>query len=245
MADDNKGIISNINSSISVGKDIIALVRDMTIIVVTLLLLLWPNKINDILVAAGFEEGSLAGFKWKAGLADYDAALKESQANNDMLKNQLDSVSVLLAEAQKNVTNPQLKNKIKEQTVKKERLNEMFLNSKLVVDRTIKANASLVKKAQISVNADNSWGIVYGADATLKEAQYEVGTIAKKYKIPNASIYFKQGLYRSVSVVSDRDEAEEVLANARKRRKDAYIVPLSVWCKESEEKEGFIECKGK
>src|SRR4051794_5816821 len=46
-------------------KDILALSRDFVLVALFLLLLAAPAFIGDRLSSAGFEEGSVMGFKWK------------------------------------------------------------------------------------------------------------------------------------------------------------------------------------
>ncbi|UWQ51020.1 hypothetical protein K3720_06305 [Leisingera caerulea] len=65
--------------TVSVLKDLVVLLRDMSVIALFAVFLLFPQTLNGILVSAGFEEGSFAGFKWKSKLVEYDAAVAELQ----------------------------------------------------------------------------------------------------------------------------------------------------------------------
>lgn len=65
--------------TVSVLKDLVVLLRDMSVIALFAVFLLFPQKLNGILVSAGFEEGSFAGFKWKSKLVEYDATVAELQ----------------------------------------------------------------------------------------------------------------------------------------------------------------------
>ena len=73
----NKAAFSEL---LSTGKDLVSLLRDGSLLVLAILLILFPSTLSAILVKAGFVEGSVAGFKWKANLVASDAALKEAQA---------------------------------------------------------------------------------------------------------------------------------------------------------------------
>ena len=72
------------NSFLSViattGKDLVAMLRDAMLLLIAVLLIGWPQTINNILVEAGFEEGSFAGLKWKAKLTQSDETLLKAQA---------------------------------------------------------------------------------------------------------------------------------------------------------------------
>jgi hypothetical protein len=227
---------------VALGKDLVALLRDLALFILALLLLFFPTTFNSVLSNAGFEEGSFVGFKWKPKLLNSDAALKESQALITDLKEQNGKLSKALGEAQSKLNDPVLK----EQYAKLEEANKQLsvASSKVEtsVASTIASNAPLVEKVQTSVDTNTKWGVVFSGDATLDAAKYEVETVAPKLGIPNASIYFRQGSYRSVSVVDSRPEADQVLPKAKQRRADAYIVNISNWCPNSTEKNGYREC---
>jgi hypothetical protein len=84
---------------IGLGKDFVALLRDAALLGLAGLLLLFPTKLNDVLVSAGFEEGSIVGFKWKANLLLADEALKSAQETIASLQAQLDKTTKALGEA--------------------------------------------------------------------------------------------------------------------------------------------------
>ena len=109
------------------------------------------------------------------------------------------------------------------------------------IGRTLEATARLVQEAQSQI-ASGQWGIVYSGDNSLEGAQYEIGDIAQKYGLPNATVFRRQGVYRSVALVDDRAVAEEVLNKAKRRRGDAYIVRMSTWCPNTQVKEGYRDC---
>lgn len=230
---------------VSTGKDLIAFLRDFLLIIVFIALLLFPQAFNDILVRAGFEEGSIVGMKWKKGFTTSDIALKEAERTITVQLKQIDSMTNLLAEAKKQINNPELKKKITEMQIKSTELKKETKLTQLSVNKTISSNASLVENAQKAVNNNSSWGVILGGDSTLKSAQDEIGIMKRKFGIPNAVIYYRQGSYRSVVITNTRSDAEEILIDAKERRADAYIVPMATWCKNSVQKDGYLDCTGK
>jgi hypothetical protein len=46
---------------VALGKDLVALLRDLVLFVLALLLLFFPATLNNVLTNAGFEEGSFVG----------------------------------------------------------------------------------------------------------------------------------------------------------------------------------------
>ena len=227
---------------IGLGKDLVALLRDFALFVLALLLLVFPTTFNGVLTKAGFEEGSLVGFKWKSKLVESDAALKEARATITDLKAQLDKTSQALTDAQAKLNDPSLKDTLAKLEEENKQLNAASSKVEASVANTIASNASFVEKAQTAVSTNTAWGVVFSGDATLDAAKYEVEVVAPKLGIPNASIYFRQGSYRSVSVVEHRTQAEQVLPKAKQRRADAYIVNMSNWCPSINEKNGYREC---
>ncbi len=65
---------SSLSEIVATGKDLVAMLRDALQLLMAVLLIGWPQTINNILVEAGFEEGSFAGVKWKAKLTKSDSA---------------------------------------------------------------------------------------------------------------------------------------------------------------------------
>jgi hypothetical protein len=226
-----------VSKSVTLGKDVVSLLRDLALFVLALLLLVFPTKFNTVLSNAGFEEGSLVGFKWKARLFQSDDALKQAQTTINDLTTQLTQVSNALSEAQAKLDDPALTEKVAKLEEESKRIQDTASRVESSVQVTIASNAPLVEKVPSS-----NWGIVFSGDATLDGAKYEVETIAQKLEIPNASVYFRQGSYRSVSVVDSETEAKQVLYKAMRRRADAYIVPMSNWCPRAIEKSGYREC---
>ena len=88
---------------ISLGKDLVALLRDSTIFILTLLLIVFPSKFNSILVAAGFEEGSFVGLKWKSNLEVTNEKLDEANEQITALQTKNDELLAALNEAEKKI----------------------------------------------------------------------------------------------------------------------------------------------
>lgn len=240
MGNDNKNDANSISTFVGIGKDVVALLRDSALFILALLLLVFPGKFNAILVSAGFEEGSIVGFKWKSGLVQSDNALKEAQVTITDLRAQLDKMSKALAEAQEKLSDPSLKDNISRLQEENKQLNIASSRVEATVQSTIDSNAPLV--GRIPSAANTRFGVVFSGDTTLEKALYEVETVAPKLGIPNASVFFREGMYRSVSVVDDRTTADQVLSKARRRRGDAYIVNMRSWCPRAVENKGYQDC---
>src|SRR6266568_1641393 len=88
------------------GKDVVTLLRDAMLLLMAVLLVKWPGTFNNILVNAGFEEGSFAGLKWKKKLSQSDTELVSAQSTIADLKVQNEKLTKALADAKPNNSNP-------------------------------------------------------------------------------------------------------------------------------------------
>jgi cell division protein FtsL len=107
---------------------------------------------------------------------------------------------------------------------------------------TIDADLSVARdRLENKQVADQKWVVIFASDKNLAAAKQEVA-VATKLGVPNAAVVLRGGNYRSVSVVGTRDEAQKILAQAKRHRADAYVVRLSSWCPSRLQKEGYEEC---
>ena len=226
---------------ISIGKDLVALLRDGTLVILALLLLLFPGKFNDLLVRAGFEEGSIVGFKWKANLIDANDALKNAQVTISDLKAQLDKANKALIEVQRKIDDPELQTSIMQLKAENTRLEAATRQVEASVKATIASNEPLVEKAQASIGARGGWGVVFGSDISLKAASDEINRATQK-GIEGAAIFYRNGYYASIAVVDSRSKAQEYLEIAKTFRPDAYIASMATWCRNPQPQEEFTAC---
>jgi hypothetical protein len=235
--------IKSASSFVAVGKDSVALLRDVALFILALLLLVFPATFNKMLSTAGFEEGSFVGFKWKGKFLQSDDALGKAQTTINDLTDQNAKLSKLLEEAGAKVSDAALKEQIQAARDESTQVTASSSHVEASIASTLADNAPLRQEVQKTSDPNTQWGVVYSGDTNMKDASYEVGSqITGMYRIPNASVYFRQGSYRGVSVLTDRAEAQQVLNRVKARRSDAYIVKMADWCPNSVQKEGFREC---
>jgi hypothetical protein len=233
---------SALAKSVATGKDLVAMLRDSALLLIAVMLLVWPRVVNNILVEAGFEEGSFAGLKWKASLETSDDALIDARATIADLREQNAQLGESLAAELAGETNPDARQIAEDLVQQNERLLSQSAMVQSRVTNATSANAALVEKAQAASGTVVTWGVVYGGDKLREGAQYEVDTIAPKFGLPNAAIYHRRGSYRSVATTTSRLEAEQLLVKAKSRRPDAYIVNMDTWCPSRVEERGIFLC---
>lgn len=227
---------------IGFGKDLVVLLRDAALLVLAGLLLLFPQHFNGLLVRAGFEEGSIAGFKWKAKLVEADDSLKDARATIATLQAQLDKAANALHEAQSSVGDQSLKSELGQIHDESRRVTAASAAVEAAVQSTIADQATLVEKAQTAVAPNGDWGVVFGSDVSLPAAQDEIKRAARN-GLPGAAVYFRNGYFASIAVAGSRSAAQGSLAAARQFRQDAYIASMSSWCRSPAQRDGFIECR--
>ena len=143
---------SKVNESwISLGKDLVSLLRDGALFVLAVLLVAFPVQFNSILVDAGFKEGSLAGFKWQPFVKS-NQALVEAQAKISELQRENNEQAKALAEARALLTDSALKQRIAKLEENNIALKESTGLVQSSVAQTIKTNDTLIEKAQPSRN---------------------------------------------------------------------------------------------
>lgn len=231
----------SLEQGIAVGKDIFALLRDGSLFLLAILLLFFPAKLNDVLTNAGFEEGSIVGFKWKARLVETDDALKAANATIESLQAQLKQANDTLAAANAAVPTGELKERIQRAEQAGRDVAAASDRATDAVRSAIAANAPLVDRAQQSIEMSGGWAVVFGSDKTLAAARDEISR-ATKAGIQGAGIYMRNGYYASISVAPTREKAAEYLQVARTFRADSYTTRLATWCVSPIQRDGYTEC---
>lgn len=235
---------------IGTGKDLLALLRDGALVLLFLMLLVMPNVIGDRLSRAGFEEGSLMGFKWKKKAEDYsEGVIKLKQAleaaNRQVIAQsaQLRATSAQLDKLRANASSPQQAAILDRLSKANQRLAQQSIATSAKVADQLRSSQSLVLDARETLGAAPQWAVVMGGDRTLAEAQVE-SRMAAMRGMPSVGIYLRQGSYRTVALAADRAAADALLPNARVRTRDAYVVRFDRWCPKREAVEGYVRCLG-
>ncbi|HVT17780.1 MAG TPA: hypothetical protein VHQ90_16580 [Thermoanaerobaculia bacterium] len=165
MPDDPKSRAdSRLTGTIGTGKDLVALLRDLSVLILAVLLIAFPATFNSVLVKAGFEEGSLVGFKWKANLAESDNALKQAQATISDLQLKNDELVKTLAAINAKTTKPPSKELIVQLEHDNNQLKIASQRVQSSVAETISANAPLLEKAFPQAGTPPTAGFCYQED---------------------------------------------------------------------------------
>jgi hypothetical protein len=236
---------TNLQARVTVAKDITATARDAALLLLGVLLIVFPSTFNGILVSAGFEEGSIAGMKWKSKLQSADQALKVTTSKIAELQAQLMSNQKLLKKAQPGITDPDLAAAVAEVVAGNNAVDKSASAVQISSAGVINKNAAYVAKATNALNlGSEGFAVVFGTDTNLESARYEVDVVAKKLGIPDAKIFYRNDGFVSASVAPSIEQANATLVLARKRRPDSYVVSIKTWCPSQKAEERMIRCIG-
>lgn len=231
------------------GKNMLALLRDLMLVVLFLMLLFVPAVIGERLAAAGFEEGELLGFKWKKKAEEYgDAAkklqvqLEEANRTIEGQKQQLDRASRQLEDVQSEIADPASAQRV-EQTVQASR--EVLARTDVTqqrVARTLTTVQPTVVDARATLANRPETGIVLSSDKTLDEARFEARKAAKA-GFPGVGIYQYKGIYATISL-PESDARRWLSLAQRNMRQDAFAVKMSEYCPATVTEKGYTRCTG-
>ena len=132
---------------ISIGKDLVSLLRDGALFMLAILLVLFPAQFNSILTQAGFQEGSIAGFKWKQNLVDSNDELEKAQVTIAGLQSQNEELVKTLEEVKHQLEDEKLQQRIAEQADQSKKQQDQARIVQSTVSKTLQLNAPLVEKA--------------------------------------------------------------------------------------------------
>ncbi len=227
-SDSNSG--GKLETGIRLGKEISALLKELILLVLFLLLLVWPESFNSLLTRAGFEEGSVVGFKWKKQLDATNNDLSGAKQVIEDLTSRLNAANEAMKKAYTETSDAALKKELEALLDKNKEASQAASATGASIANTLQSNALLVTLAQQSLySGSTSWGIVFGGDSTLDAAQYEISR-AKKAGFANTTLFLRQGYYRSVVLFESREAAVARLGDIQKLRAGAYIVNMEKWC---------------
>src|SRR5262249_13164998 len=142
-------------------KDIFALLRDSSLFAVALLLLVFPATFNAILTNAGFEEGSLAGLKWKRQFFDTDTALRTAQDTITSLQTKNAELLKALAEAEARAGDSKQREELARLQLDSKKTAEAAKQVQASVTATLATNDPLIEKARLAKATDKPPSLAY------------------------------------------------------------------------------------
>ena len=230
------------------GKDALALSRDTVVVGLFGMLLITPAFVGQRLSAAGFEEGSLMGFKWKRKAEDFGKEILDLKKALELANGRLRTQTIQLQQSQQalvrlqaTATTPQQARQIDRLLTANLKLSAQNMQARQQVTAKIASTQAVAQSARDVTGADRGWAVVMGADRNLDEASYEV-KLAIARGMPGVTLYHRQGYFRTVALAPTKQAAEALLPQARARSLRAYVVRMDSWCPNRDIREGYTAC---
>jgi hypothetical protein len=146
-------VLASAPNILSSGKDLVALIRDVTIFSLLVLLVMFPKTFNQRLVQAGFDKGTLMGMEWKSNLESSNATLTEAQKSISDLQEQNAALLKKLVAVGQKATDVGTKDQIAKLEEDTSRLKAATESTKDKVSQTIASNAALVSSSGAQTSA--------------------------------------------------------------------------------------------
>ena len=140
------------HKKISVGKDLVSLLRDGTLLLILIFLLAFPATFNSVLVRAGFQEGNIAGFKWKNEYIESNDKLETAQVTITGLKEKNQQLVAALDEANAKLQDNELRRKIDVLAKENQVVVDKAKMVQATVSNTLDINTPLIQKALSSTD---------------------------------------------------------------------------------------------
>lgn len=233
---------------IATGKDLLALLRDLVLVLLFLMLLIGPGFIGERLSRAGFEQGSLMGFTWKNRAKSFGAETIELKralevANQKLLAQAafLKGMEAELASLRATSTDPQQSRRIDALVSQNRKAVQQSIQTSIGLAEQLSASQPVAAQAREALGTSQKWAVVLGADRTIEQAQHESRSAILR-GIPSVGLYQRRGAIRTVALAETKQAAEALLPKARLRNKDAYVVDFDKWCPKRETQDKLTVC---
>ncbi|HEY0347656.1 MAG TPA: hypothetical protein VGC60_05825 [Pyrinomonadaceae bacterium] len=227
------------------AKNTIGVFRDLMLVVLLILLILFPKVVNGLLLTAGFTKADIAGMHWESVQKASEQAGEAGQ--------QIQAATQKIDAVQKDLDT--LAAKSNDQAVKTEvnRLKtELNQSAQTTKNAGTDLQASLATQESVlqiarpqNAIGTGAWGAVISSDKDPQEAQFEVKK-AQQLGYQNTHLYDRQNWFRTVVEFASVAEAQAALPTLRTKIRDTvYLVELAKWCpQKTDNGQGVLKCSG-
>lgn len=159
---------------LSILKDLTVILRDGIILILFLLLIITPGRINSILVSAGFTKGTIGGLSWEAKLKTAADETRTVGQSVDLARRNYDSLAGRLKALEQKMKDPRLKSEVKQ-------INDLVTVSQGeldVADRTVKRSLASQQQivAEIAPTQASVGGWIYVGKVNQNKSNWEQGS---------------------------------------------------------------------
>ncbi|MDZ7996102.1 MAG: hypothetical protein RM022_013460 [Nostoc sp. EfeVER01] len=212
---------SGLKDTVEIFQGFLNILRDSSIFLIFLLLLLNPVIINQILKKAGFVEGEIVGFKWKTQLEKTDSELIEATRQIDSLKQRLKESNNTISKVSEDVKNKD--QRIEEQINKNKEAVQEATSVNLGIQSTLQANTPLLNPG-VNKPLDSLVNIVneYKIQIFYNQSKSDEKTVALAIK----DALEGAGVKSTIQVLPQVDKAssDQIRYFAKNEREVAYAL---------------------
>ena len=226
-------------------KNTITILREVLLVVVLVLLILFPRVVNTRLLTAGFTKADIAGLHWESVQRASEQAGEASQ-QIQTANTKIDSVQKDLDTLAARTTNPEVKTEVNRLKGELEQSAQSTKNAETRLQNSLAIQESALQSARPQGAADTGlWGAVISSNKNLDYAEKERERV-QQLGYRDTRIYYRDSWYRPVIVFPSVAEAQATLPTLRAATRDtAYLVEISKWCPTSEKtSQGILQCTG-
>jgi hypothetical protein len=226
-------------------KTSLDMIRQVLIVLVLALFILWPTALKSSLAELGFKKVNIAG-------AELEIAQNASEKTGDAVQRlgettkNIDSVKEQLKSLAERTDNPEIKSEIVKLDSTLQQSLDTTKNAEQKLNASLSAQTSIIQNAAPQdVAASGPWGIVVSADKKIDPDARDEVEKAKRAGFDNAKIYNHQNWYRTVVEFSNFAEAQAALPQLRAipNHGSAYLVNMGKWCPtRKDEGNGVLLC---
>jgi len=231
---------------LATSRSVLALIRESAIILLILVVLIWPDALQNVLKKAGFSELDLGFLKWQKQI---EAAQQDVQEANQILAQVEKEISNTQESIETIKNTPDLKPETREEINKLSIKLDESSRATTLARGNLQQNIAVQRKfmnefQQVAPVEEGPWAILIGAHKNEERARYELEKFHRR-GFENVQIYIKSGLYRTIVIFEDKRVAEEQINRIKEFVESAYIINLPSWCPRSVEKEPGVlhECR--
>jgi hypothetical protein len=227
------------------ARNTLAVLRELMLVMVLILLVLFPKVVNSLLLTAGFTKADIAGLHWESVQKASEQAGEASQQIQSATQ-RIDSVQKDLETLAARTNDPSVKTEVNRLKTELNQSSQTTKNADTDLQASLATQESVLQTAR-SQNAvgTGAWGAVVSSDKDLQEAQFEVKK-AQQVGYQNTRLYDRQNWFRTVIEFASAADAQAALPALRaKIRNTTYLVEMVKWCPEkTDDGRGVLKCSG-
>jgi len=227
------------------AKNTLSVIRDLMLVVLLVLLILFPKVINGLLLTAGFTKADIAGLHWESVQKASEQAGEASQQIQAATQ-RIDSVQKDLDSLAARSTDPSVKTEVNRLKTELNQSAQTTRNAGNDLQASLATQESVLQIARPqNAVGTGAWGAVISSDKDLQEAQFEVKR-AQQLGYQNTRLYDRDNWVRTVVEFPGVAEAQAALPTLRaKIRNTIYLVEMAKWCPEKTDNgQGVMKCSG-